>query len=172
MQTMCSACPVLAICTTLHALVFVACGPTRGAEQDVRRPTLLWRVEDRIAQSVVDIPSGGQLHGNEDSDFLVMLIAADSGGIQSISLGGESSQTCGSDTIGQTVDALFAGQTQTLPADEGEVLTKISLYQEIMPNSVCEAGLVWQKESIHLTGTGTNYVDGTTMGNLLIEFAP
>lgn len=172
-QPRCFRPPLLTICTTLNALAFVACAQAPRVEQDLTGPTLRWHVADHFVQTEIDILGSGHVTGNRDSDFLVTLTAADSDGIQSISLGGESSKTCGSEMVVQTVDELFAGQNQTVAAaDARNAPTEIPLQQEVMSDSNCEVGLVWQKESIHLLGAGTNYSNGTTTSDLLIEILP
>jgi hypothetical protein len=154
-------------------LVF-ACGQeTIDASRDSTPPTLAWHVENRTTHTSSEFAGSGKLDGTQDDDFVVTLTAADPEGIRDIYLGGESSLSCASDSIGQSTDALYAGQSQTLTPDaEGNMASQTSLELAVTPQSTCEPDLNWQSTTIQLFGKGTNYADGMTDGTLTIVVRP
>jgi hypothetical protein len=164
----------LLVLTTLTVwLVFSCTQETINSSRDSTPPTLAWHVENRTTQTTSDFSGSGKLNGTRDDDFLVTLTAADPQGIRDTFLGGESSLNCASDAIGQSTDALYAGQSQTLTPDaDGNVASETSLGLHVTPQSTCEADLNWQSTTIQLFGKGVNYADGMTDGTLTILVRP
>jgi hypothetical protein len=153
------------------SIASAACGEAAGHEQHVTPPMLEWRVENQTNQTVTDIQGSGRVDAGADASFSVTLTASDLHAIHRISMGGESSRNCGSDTIGQTTDALYADQNQTVdPASDA--ITTLSLTLDIGPDNACGTDLVWQGTSIHLFGEGSNKLGGTAGGELSIEISP
>jgi hypothetical protein len=161
----------------VHALLqmwpITACEQTPPAPHDSSLPMLVWHVQNLTTQDEFDFVDSGRLTGSGDDEFVVTLTAADPQGVQSISLGGESSRVCARGSIAQSTDALYAGQNCTLMPDaDGSVSTEASLELSVSPDSTCDDGFTWQGTTILLFGTGANYDDGMSDGTLGMEIRP
>jgi hypothetical protein len=163
----------LLVLALLQTWLVAACEQTADAKHDSSVPTLVWHVQNLTTQDEFDFAGSGRLTGTHTDAFLVTLTAADPEGIESISLGGESSRVCAMDAIAQSIDALYAGQSCTLmPNADGNVPTEISLELSITAEGTCDEGWVWQGTTILLFGTGANFEDGMSDGMLAMDIRP
>jgi hypothetical protein len=163
----------LLVLALLETWLIAACEQTPDAPHDTSLPSLVWHVQNLTTHDEFDFADSGRLTGTGADQFLVTLTAADPEGIQSSYLGGESSRVCAMDSIAQSSDALYAGQSCTLMPDaEGNVPTETSLELSITPESTCDEGFTWQGTTILLFGTGTNYDDGMSDGTLAMDIRP
>jgi hypothetical protein len=163
----------LLVLALLETCQVSACEQTPDAKQDTSVPTLVWHVQNLATQDEFDFAGSGRLTGTRSDEFLVTLTAADPQGIADIYLGGESSRVCAMDSIAQSSDALYAGQSCTLMPDaDGNVPTETSLELSITPEGTCDEGFVWQGTTILLFGTGANFDDGMANGTLAMDIRP
>jgi hypothetical protein len=164
---------VLALAAVALLVGTAACQKVPKPTSDSTPPVLKWHVENRTNNTVTDIVGSGSVSGKQGDDFRVTLTANDPEGIEKITMGGGYTRNCLQDGAGQTASGSYAGQQQTLAPDgQGNVLTQIFLIQSISPDVTCSSGFTWKSTTIGLTGTGTNYFNGTTTGKLTISVTP
>ena len=164
---------MLGLLATAVLLTATACEKVPKPSSDSTPPTLKWHVENRTANTTTDINGNGKVSGKKNDEFRVTLTATDPQGIHKIIMGGGYTRSCVAGDVASGADGDYAGQSQSLAPDaQGKVLTQIFLIQSITPDVTCTGNLNWTGTSIDLVGTGTNYFNGTTTGNLTITIAP
>jgi hypothetical protein len=158
------------------ALVLIGltgCEKVKKPTSDTTPPTLTWHVENRTQNTSTDINGTGSVTGKKGDDFRVTLTAKDPQGIQKITMGGGYTKSCKKGSLGQSGQGDFAGKVQNLSPDgDGNVLTSIFLIESYTPDIDCNAGWTWEGTSIGLVGSGVNYLNLTTDGNLTIKVNP
>jgi len=161
---------VLAVTVLLGAS---ACETVPKPTSDSTPPILKWHVENRTNSTATDIVGSGAVSGKKGDEFRVTLTANDPEGIEKITMGGGYTRSCVANGLGQSGNGDYAGQSQTLAPDaQNKVLTQIFLIQSITPDVTCSGDFTWKSTSIGLTGSGTNYFNGTTNGTLTISITP
>jgi FlaG/FlaF family flagellin (archaellin) len=165
---------IVVVLAVVVAGAVTGCTKVDKATSDSTPPTLNWHVENLTAGTAVDIATTGEADGVLGDDFRVTLTAADPQGIHQIHYDGGYTRSCINGNLGQNAEGDYAPQSQDLEPDaQNKVLTSIFLIEDITPDTDCSgSGYTWKKTTIGLQGTGTNYFNGVTVGNLTIKITP
>jgi len=157
------------------ALLFLpaATCKTPKAKSDSTPPKLEWVVRNADTNVSQTFNGSGTVNAKRGESYKVTLKAIDPEGIHEITLGGSSSWTCVSGSVGQNKIAGFITKTQTLNPDSmGNVLTQIFLLHDANLDFKCNAGFTFKSGNEQLLGTGKNYFAGKTSGTLTFQVAP
>ena len=153
----------------LTLLANPGCRRVPKPSSDSTPPTLRWSVFNNETRTTQEIAGSGTVNAKQGESFRVTLFADDPQGIHEITLGSSTSWSCSSGDVGQNHGpSLDATDKQTLQPDSGgNVLTSIFLIRNAnLGPFECQSGFKFGGGSVQLFGTGENYFNGVTKGQL------